>query len=104
MLLLTVRWVVCHHLPLQPMNCSRRTIVPFVTRTSIADQFAPERTVTSQLRPLCPWFDAECRTIRRNCRRLERGYRRTRDSEHKATYVAACRDKHDVFDQKKKRY
>ena len=31
-------------------------------------------------------------------------YRRTRDSEHKATYVAACRDKHDVFDQKKKRY
>jgi len=23
---------------------------------------------------------------------------------HKAAYVAACRDKHDVFDQKKKRY
>ena len=52
------------------------------TLTSNADQLAPERTVTSQLRPLCPWFDAEFRIIRHNCRRLERRYRRTRDSEH----------------------
>lgn len=74
------------------------------TLTSIADQLAPERTAKLHLRPLCPWFDAECRTIRRNCRRLERCYRRTRDPAHKTAYVAACRDKHDVFDQKKKRY
>ena len=75
------------------------------TLTNVADQFAPERTVTSRLRPLCPWFNAECRATRRNCRRLERRYRRTRDAEEKAAYVqAACRDKHDVFDQKKKQY
>jgi len=76
------------------------------TLTNVADQFAPERTVTPRLRPLCPWFDAEwCRAIRRNCRRLERRYRRTRDAQDKAAYVqAACRDKHDVFDQKKKQY
>ena len=40
------------------------------TLRSIADQLAPERTVKCQLRPMCPWFDAECRAIRRNCRRL----------------------------------
>jgi len=59
------------------------------TLTNVADQFAPERTVTPRLRPLCPWFDAEwCRAIRRNCRRLERRYRRTRDAQDKAAYVA----------------
>ena len=74
------------------------------TLTNVADRFAPERTVPPRLRLLCPWFDAECRAIRRNCQRLERRYRRTRDAEDKAAYVAACRDKHDVFDQKKKQY
>jgi len=32
--------------------------------TNLADQFAPERAVTLRLRPLCPWFDAECRAVR----------------------------------------
>jgi len=51
------------------------------TLRNIADQLAPERSVNCRLRarPLCPWFDAECSAIRRNCRRLERRYRRTRD-------------------------
>jgi len=74
------------------------------TLTNVADRFAPERSVPPRLRLLCPWFDAECRAIRRNCQRLERRYRKTRDAEDKAAYVAACRDKHDVFDQKKKQY
>jgi len=30
------------------------------TLRDIADQFAPERTVQSKLRPLSPWFDSEC--------------------------------------------
>ena len=47
------------------------------TLRDIADQFAPERTVQSKL---SPWFDSECRAIRRNCRRLERLYRRTRSA------------------------
>lgn len=74
------------------------------TLTSIADTFAPERTVKPQLRPLCPWFDAECRAIRRKCRRLERRYRRTRSADDKAAYVAACQEKHAVLDQKRKIY
>ena len=49
------------------------------TLRSITDQLAPERTVKCRLRLLCPWFDAECSAARRNCRRLERRYRRTRD-------------------------
>jgi len=74
------------------------------TLRSIADQLAPERTVKCRLRPLCPRFDAECGAIRRNCRRLERRYRRTHDPVHKDAYVTASRNKHDTFDQKKKSY
>jgi len=35
------------------------------TLRSIADQLAPECSVKCQLRPMRPWFDAECRAIRR---------------------------------------
>jgi len=69
---------------------------------SIADQLAPECTAKCQLRPMCPWFDAECRAIRRNCHRLERRYRRTFNPADEAAYVAASREKHSTFEQKKK--
>jgi len=74
------------------------------TLRSIADQLAPERTVKCQLRPMCPWFDAECRANRRNCRRIERPYRRTFDPVDEAAYAAASREKHSTFEQKKKSY
>jgi len=40
--------------------------------TSIADQMVPPKTVTCRHRASDPWFDDECRTARKNCRRLER--------------------------------
>ena len=74
------------------------------TLRRLADQFAPERTVKCRLRPLCPWFDAECRAARRDCRRQERLYRRARDAASKAAYTAAYKKKHDVLEQKRKQY
>ena len=74
------------------------------TLRAIADQFAPERTVQSRLRPLSPWFDSESGAIRCNCRRLERRFRRTGDQADKEAYVSACRDKQDVFKERKQRY
>jgi len=68
------------------------------TLRSIADQLTPERTINCRLRLLSPWFDDECRAIRRNCRHLERRYRRTHDPADKAAYTAASRDKHSFFD------
>ena len=38
--------------------------------TALADSIAPSRTIQSKIRPLSPWFDSDCRAIRRNCRRL----------------------------------
>jgi len=70
----------------------------------LADQFAPARTVRDRVRLMSPWFDAECRATRRNCRRLERRYRRTKSDEDRSTWVAALRQKHTDFAAKKDRY
>jgi hypothetical protein len=70
----------------------------------IADKLAQERDVSFQLRPLCPWFDAECRWVRRDLRCLERRYRRTHDAADRATYITASRDKYRLFNQKKTSY
>ena len=74
------------------------------TLRDIAVQFAPERTVQSKLRPLSPWFDSECRAIRRNCRRLERLYRRTRSAADGQALTAAQRHRSTVFKDKRDRY
>ena len=70
----------------------------------LADHFAPARTVRDRVRPLSPWFDAECRAIRRNCRRLERRYRRSGGDGDRAAWVAAMRQKNVDFAAKKNRY
>ena len=70
----------------------------------IADCFAPEHTACSKVRPLSPWFDADCRAIQRNCRRLERCYRRTKSVQDRSALTAAVRQKHVDFLEKKNSY
>ena len=41
----------------------------------IADRMAPLHTIRRRRVRLAPWFDTECRLLRRECRRLERRYR-----------------------------
>jgi len=58
----------------------------------IADKLAPVHTVRRRPGRPTPLFDDECRAERRNCRRLERRYRRTRRAEDRRLWVdAACR-------------
>ena len=71
---------------------------------SLCESTFTSRTVRNRVRPLSPWFDAECRAARRNCRRLERGYRRTKCDDDRSTWVAAVRKKHVDFAFKKDRY
>ena len=70
----------------------------------IANRFAPAHTVRSRVRPLALWFDSECRAIRRNCRRLERRYRRTKNSVDRAAWTKAVRQKHVDFSARKSQY
>jgi len=71
---------------------------------AIADQLAPERSVRCRVETACPWFDADCRALRRDCRRLERKYRRSRATEHKSAFTAAMKRKHETFELKRNQY
>ena len=70
----------------------------------VADRFIPEHTACSKVRPLSPWFDADCRTIKQNGRQLERRYRRTMSVEDRVERIKAVRQKHVDFLEKKNNY
>ena len=70
----------------------------------LADEFAQERVIHDRRRPLSPWFDADCRSIRRTCRKLERRYRRSKTNADRQAWVDALHKKHADFEAKKTEY
>lgn len=71
---------------------------------SLADQFTTVRKVRIRPRPLTPWFDSGCRATRRECRRLERRYRRSLRKEDCLAWAEALRRKRSYFDARKNNY
>jgi len=58
----------------------------------IVDQLAPLHTVRCRTGRIAPWFDADCRSARCECRGLERRYLCTRmTDDHRRWVDAACR-------------
>ena len=68
------------------------------------DRFVPLHDLTSRHNPLTPWFDAECRSIKRAVRLLERRYRRTKDPVDRLAWINALREKHSAFKSKENSY
>jgi len=64
---------------------------------NIADQLAPVHAIRHRPQRPTPWFDAECRLMRRECRRLERCYRRTQRPADRRLWV-------EVYWAKKEQY
>ena len=54
---------------------------------SIADQLAPAHQVRSRVRAHAQWFDAECRATRRDCRKLERRYRGSKNDADRSAFL-----------------
>ena len=69
-----------------------------------ADDLAPVHNIRRHRGRLAPWFDTECRSLRQECRRLERRYRRTYTAEHRRSWVDATRRRHQVYRSKKEQY
>jgi len=72
------------------IDCSIDQLVELYTSelTSLLDKLIPAKTVTSRGRPSDPWFNQECRQLKRAVRRLERLSRLCRTSEATATWYA----------------
>ena len=67
------------------------------------DSFVPKHEVRSRC---CssPWFDGECRSMKRRVRLLERRYRRSKSQEDRLAWIIAIREKHVAFKNKENAY
>ena len=68
------------------------------------DALLPIRTVRTRFQPSAPWFDDECRAIKRRVRMLERRYRRTGDVVDRTTWIDAARSKNKRFKERENLY
>jgi len=65
---------------------------------------APLHTIRRRSGRLAPWFDAEYRSQRRECRRLKRRYRRTYAAADRHLCVNATRSRHQTYRDKKEQH
>ncbi len=78
--------------------------------TNIVDRMIPVRTVRFVRRPSDPWFDSECRAMKRTVRHLERESRRGASSDIVATNAATAawlvrrREYRDLLRQKRESF
>ena len=70
----------------------------------VADQLAPSHVIRRRPGRPTPWFDAECRALRRDCRRLERRFRRTQCPMDRQAWVQATRHRFQTYRAKKENY
>lgn len=70
--------------------------------TSIANIVAPERSVTRRIRRSDLWFDDECRSAKKECRKLERRVRRSADDDViRSTWQAKLRSYRQLVNRKR---
>src|SRR6218665_1983988 len=79
-------------------------VTSFSTMGDLIKKFLRLRPARIRRSALSPWFDMECRTIRRQARRLERLYRRTRLPVDRSTWVHFVRDMHRRYRDKERSY
>ena len=72
--------------------------------TVIIDRLLPLRPSRMRTRPLSPWFDGECFTLRRQARRLERVFRRSGLAADRAAWVKFVRTMHRRHREKEGQY
>ena len=74
------------------------------TFRDLLDSLVPRHSVKSRSNLVSPWFDAECRSVKRNVRRLGRCYRQSRMATDRLAWVTAIREKHYFFKTKENEY
>ena len=72
--------------------------------TYVMNKHAPVITMTIRLVPHAPWFDAEYASLRRQCRRAEKKFRKTGSEADEADYKHLRTQTSTLAQTKKKSY
>ena len=74
------------------------------TLGAMIDSMLPVQRVRTRFQPNAPWFDAECRQLRRNARRLERRYRRTHEAGDRNEWTCYLREMRRQYKEKERQF
>ena len=74
------------------------------TLHDLLDLMLPRHIVRSRSNLTSPWFDEECRSVKRDVRRLERHYHSSRDVSDRFSWITALREKHYLFRTKENEF
>src|SRR6218665_1756927 len=74
------------------------------TMVDLLNRFLPTRQARVRRNQLSPWFDAECRSLRRGTRRLERRYRKSKLQMDRIAWIKSVRDMHKRYRGKERDY
>ena len=72
--------------------------------TRLPDQHCPVVKVRHKAKQLTPWFDADCRAVRRRARAAERRFRRTHAEADRAAWNKALKLIHSQYEKKCSNY
>ena len=72
--------------------------------TRLLDQHCPVVKVRHKAKQSTPWFDADCRAVRRRARAAERRFRRTRAEADRAAWNNALKLMHSQYEKKCSNY
>src|SRR6218665_1133594 len=85
-------------------TCSELFELYETTMAEQLEKFLPVHSIRTHHCPLSPWFDAECRALRRRARCLERIYRRTQSSSDRADWIRFVRNMHSFYRTREQEY
>jgi len=71
---------------------------------SLLDKHVPVKSVVVRRRPQSPWFDGECRNMKRATRRLERKHRTTHSPTDYSAWRAQLDSQRSLFQTKYAEY
>ena len=74
------------------------------TLRDLLDLMLPRHLVRSRSNLTSPWFDEECRSVKRDVRRLERRNYFLRDLSDRLAWIAALGEKHYLFRTKENEF
>ena len=90
--------------PCESNNVDDEYIMFNETLQSIVDAAAPLHYVKSRVNHIAPWFDDECRSLKRECRKFERQYKNKGGHVCRSLWICCLKAKAKIFSVKRNKY
>ena len=96
--------IICNPEQYNNLSCEEAVAAYNNTLDNIINEMVPMIKRRQRRHLLTPWFDDECRQKKRNVRRLERAYKKSRTTESRKAYLDELKSKSAFYQKKQSDY